>query len=66
MKKVTLDTAKNIIGGATCSNSFALNSSNACIQTVSCFETTKYGTSTNVTKKEVGSSYCGVEVTPGI
>ncbi|NDJ58430.1 hypothetical protein GWD52_15830 [Enterobacteriaceae bacterium 4M9] len=59
MKKVTLDIAKNIIGG-TCSYSFDLQN-DVCVQTISCAEVTKYGTATNVTKKDVASTYCGVE-----
>ncbi len=66
MEKVTLDTAKNIIGG-TCNYSFDLVT-DACVMTTTCtVPTSKYGqTATNITKQTVASSFCGVEPAPGV
>lgn len=60
MKNITLDSAKAIIGGA-CTFSYEVVD-NACVQTITCNETTKFGQPvTNITKKAVSANYCNVE-----
>lgn len=66
MEKVTLDTAKKVIGGVACSFSYDLVN-DVCVQTASCSEIGKYGTSvTNITKSEVAPKFCGVGVEPAV
>lgn len=61
MKKVTLDTAKNIIGGA-CTYKYDMVN-DVCVQTSSCTTfPTKFGQTVTLTsQKDVASSFCNAE-----